>query len=92
MKTVQDVNTLADNLISYLRAKLGNPTIDFASMLTQLQGGYETATYRVELDGVPDELSRPLVLRLYPQSHGTGNAIWESTVQNVLADLMKEGH
>ena len=40
MKTVQDVTTLSDKLISYLRAKLGNPALDLASPLAQLQGGY----------------------------------------------------
>ena len=85
MKTVQDVTTLSDKLVSYLRAKLGNPALDLASPLAQLQGGYETSIYRFRLNSAPNELSRPLVLRLYPQSHGTGNAIWESTVQNVLA-------
>jgi len=57
----------------------------FASPLTRLQGGFETATYRFELDGAPANLSGPIVLRLYPQFYGTRNAIWESTVQNVLA-------
>ena len=60
--------------------------MDFASPLTQLQGGYQTSTYRFELNRASDELSRPLVLRLYPQFYGTWNAVWESTVQNVLAE------
>jgi aminoglycoside phosphotransferase (APT) family kinase protein len=85
MKNVQDVRTLSDKLIAYLRAKLGNPAIDFASPLMRLQGGYETSIYRFELDGASEELSRPLVLRLYPQFYGSRNAIWESTVQNGLA-------
>jgi aminoglycoside phosphotransferase (APT) family kinase protein len=85
MSSVQDVGTLSDKLISYLRAKLGNPAIDFAAPLTRLQGGYETSTYCFELECASDELSGPLVLRLYPQFYGTRNAIWESTVQNVLA-------
>jgi aminoglycoside phosphotransferase (APT) family kinase protein len=85
MNNVQDVETLSDKLISYLRAKLGNPAIDFVSPLTRLQGGYETSTYRFSLDCAAYELSRPLVLRVYPQFYGTRNAIWESTVQNVLA-------
>jgi aminoglycoside phosphotransferase (APT) family kinase protein len=81
----QDIKTLSDKLIFYLRAELGNPAIDLASPLARLRGGYETSTYRFELDGASDELSGPLVLRLYPQFYGTRNAIWESTVQNVLA-------
>jgi aminoglycoside phosphotransferase (APT) family kinase protein len=85
MKNVQDIETLSAKLISYLRAKLGNSALDLASPLARLQGGFETASYRFELDGASGGLSRPLVLRLYPQFYGTGNAIWESTVQNVLA-------
>jgi aminoglycoside phosphotransferase (APT) family kinase protein len=80
----QDSETVSDKLISYLRAKFNNPTINYASPLTRLQGGYETFTYRFELDGAADELAGPLVLRLYPQFYGTRNAVWESTVQNVL--------
>jgi aminoglycoside phosphotransferase (APT) family kinase protein len=85
MDTIQDAATLSDKLIAYLRAELGNPALAFTSPLARLQGGYETATYRFQLDSAPDELSRPLVLRLYPQFYGPHNAIWESTIQNVLA-------
>ena len=85
MNDVQDVKTLSDKLISYLRAKLGNLALEVASPLTRLQGGYETSTYRFELDCASDEWSKPLVLRLYPPFYGTRNAIWESAVQNALA-------
>lgn len=85
MDNNQDIQTLSNNLISYLRAKLGNPAVAFAAPLTRLEGGYETATYRFKLDHTSDALSKPLVLRLYPQFYGTRKAIWESTVQNVLA-------
>jgi protein-S-isoprenylcysteine O-methyltransferase Ste14/aminoglycoside phosphotransferase (APT) family kinase protein len=85
MDTVRDTTTLADQLISYLRAELGNPALAYASPLTQLQGGYETSTYRFQLDCASDEWSVPLVLRLYPAFYGPRNAVWESTVQNVLA-------
>ena len=81
----QDIKTISDKLLAYLKAELGNPRIDFAAPMTQLHGGYETASYRFELSGVPDELSKPLVLRLYPQFYGTGSAVWESTIQNGLA-------
>jgi len=81
----QDLQALSETLISYLRARLGRPALDFAALLVQLQGGYETSTYRFELDGAPDELDRPLVLRLYPGFYGAGSAIWETTVQNGLA-------
>lgn len=89
MNHTQDVKTLSDKLIAYLRAELGDPALDFACPLAQLQGGYETWTYRFELDGATGDLSGPLVLRLYPPFYGTRNAVWESIVQNVLA---KEGY
>lgn len=80
-----DTGDISDKLISYLRDELKNPKIEYSSSLMQLQGGYETSTYRFKLKGVGDELSKFLVLRLYPQFYGTQNALWESTVQNVLA-------
>jgi aminoglycoside phosphotransferase (APT) family kinase protein len=82
---VQDIETISDKLLTYLKAELGNSSLDFATPLTQLHGGYETASYRFELSGVPDELSKPLVLRLYPEFYGTGSALWESIIQNGLA-------
>jgi aminoglycoside phosphotransferase (APT) family kinase protein len=85
MSNVQDARALGDELISYLRAKLESPAMGLASPLTRLQGGYETSSYRFVLDGAPEELDRPLVLRLYPEFYGTGSAIWESTVQSALA-------
>ena len=80
-----DTGHISDKLIAYIRDKLNNPEIEYLSPLAQLQGGYETSTYRFKLKCVGDEYSQFLVLRLYPQFYGTQNAIWESTVQNVLA-------
>jgi aminoglycoside phosphotransferase (APT) family kinase protein len=85
MSDIQDIKTLSSRLISYLRAQLGDPALDFVAPLIRLQGGYETAIYRFELDGAPAELDKPLVLRLYPPFYGAGSATWESTLQNVLA-------
>ncbi len=80
-----DIKQISDRLISYLRDELRNPKIEYSFPLTQLQGGYETSTYKFKLKGAGDELSKFLVLRLYPAFYGTHNAVWESTVQNVLA-------
>lgn len=76
---------IASQLIAYLSDELSTVGLDYAAPLTQLHGGYETATYRFQLNVVSDELAQPLVLRLYPQYFGAHNAVWESTVQNVLA-------
>lgn len=75
MEIAQDIDALSDKFISYLRAEFGNPDLRLAAPMTRLQGGFETASYRFELDGAPNELCRPLVLRLYPQFYGTQNAI-----------------
>jgi aminoglycoside phosphotransferase (APT) family kinase protein len=86
---VADVNEPTDQistaLLRYLRAKLGDAAIRYEMPPTQMQGGYETHVYRFQLRGVRKELSRPLVLRLYPPSSDPGRAVWESTVQNALA-------
>ena len=86
-----DENTgqIAGKLIAYLREELHDTTIGYESPLTRLQGGYETATYQFQLKGAPEELSRRLVLRLYPEFYGPENAVRESSVQNALA---KEGY
>ena len=86
MENIQDPKNLSARFIAYLRTELGNPALELASPLERLRGGYETATYRFKLEHAPDELSKQLVLRLYPQSYGARNAIWESTIQNVLKE------
>jgi aminoglycoside phosphotransferase (APT) family kinase protein len=82
-KTLEQVS---NGLIAYLRAELDDPAIEYEIPPTRMQGGYETYTYGFKLRGAEQELSNPLVLRLYPRFYGTANAVWESTIQNVLAD------
>jgi len=87
MKNIStDKSLISDKLITYLRDQLKNPEIEYRQPLMQLQGGYETSIYQFQLKGVGGDLSQLLVLRLYPQFYGSQNAIWESTVQNALAD------
>ncbi len=80
-----DEAQLSHRLLSYLREKLKGPQIEYSFPPKPLQGGYETRTYKFRLRGVREGWSKFLVLRLYPRAYGTHNAIWESTVQNVLA-------
>jgi len=81
----QEIDSISEKLITYLRDQLNNPLIDYESHLTKLQGGFETQIYRFQLSHTQKEFSKPLVLRLYPEFYGTGNAIWESGIQNILA-------
>jgi len=80
----KESNCISDKLLAYLRIRLKNPTIEYKSPPEQLHGGFETQIYRFQLIGVSQAFSAPLVLRLYPEYYGSGNAVWESTVQNVL--------
>jgi aminoglycoside phosphotransferase (APT) family kinase protein len=78
---------ISDALIAYLRVELDAPAIRYDTPLTQMKGGYETYTYRFRLSGVLEDLARPLVLRIYPQFYSADRAVWESTIQNALADV-----
>jgi aminoglycoside phosphotransferase (APT) family kinase protein len=75
-----------DKFINYMRSELKNPDIDYQSTPTQLHGGYETKIFCFQLTGAKAEYTHPLVLRLYPEFYDIQNAIWESSIQNVLAD------
>ena len=80
------LDQITNDLLAYLRAELNLPALAYQTPLTQLQGGYETCSFRLQLDGAPTALAGPLVLRLYPAFYGVYGAQWESTVQNLLAD------
>ena len=81
-----DIQEISDRLLTYLRVELNNPNIEYASPLEQLHGGYETSTFKFKITRAGDELSDYLTLRLYPQYYGSHNAVWENTVQNILAE------
>ena len=86
METLNEgIDRISEKLIVYLRDKFNDFEIGYTSPLTQLLGGFATKIYQFQLKCVQKELSKPLVLRLFPQSMGTSVSIWESAVQNVLA-------
>jgi aminoglycoside phosphotransferase (APT) family kinase protein len=82
----ETLEQISDDLITYLRTELGNRSIGYETPPTAMSGGYETHMYRFRLSGVEGELSGPLALRLFPPHDGPDRVIWESTVQNTLAD------
>lgn len=83
---VKSTDQIASKLITYLRDKLDDPTITYDSPLTQVRGGNETAVYQFQLNGAQTGLNQRLILRLYPEYHAAEDAVWESGVQNVLAN------
>ena len=76
------IDRISDDLLTYLRAALGVPALAYRAPLTQMQGGYETYSFRFQLDGAPGLFSGPLVLRLYPARYGPNNARWESSIRS----------
>lgn len=76
---------IQERLLAYLRQQMNSEAIEYEEPLRQLQGGFETTIYEFKLKNAPENLSQNLVLRLYPEYVGETSAIWESTVQNVLA-------
>ena len=80
------LDQVSDALIKHLRAELNDPDVGYETALTQIEGGYETFTFGFKLSGVREELSNPLVLRLFPSFHVADKAVLESAVQNVLAE------
>ena len=81
-----DLPQIANNLLAYLREQLNDAGVDYRIAPASLCGGYETRMFRFQLDQAPDELSAPLVLRVFPARQPPERAIWESAVQNSLAD------
>ena len=81
----ENINQIEDKLISYLRVKLNNPMIGYKESLTPLQGGCETHVYYFKLNGVQEELSNTLVLRLYPNFYDPKDVVLEKTIQDLLA-------
>lgn len=81
----ENINQIGDKLIIYLRVKLNNPMIGYEESLTPLRGGCETYMYYFKLSGVQEELSKRLVLRLYPNFYNPKDVVLEKTIQNLLA-------
>ncbi len=77
---------IAGKLLAYLRDELNDSSIEYDVPLTQLQGGFETVTYQFQLKGAQKELNQCLVLRLYPEYIAPEEVVWDSSVQNTLAD------
>jgi aminoglycoside phosphotransferase (APT) family kinase protein len=85
----EKTDEIAAKLLAYVRHELNDSGIEYESSLVPIHGGFETATYHFLLKGVHKELSRRLVLRLYPEFRDPIDAAWVSIVQNALAE---QGH
>jgi len=78
---------LAAGLLEYLRAALGEPTLEFAEAPAPVSGGFDTRIFALRLDGAPPDCSGPLVLRLLGPHHDPVRARRERAIQNAVAGL-----
>jgi len=84
-----DINLekMSSDLINFLRKELNSESIDYLVPLTRLTGGQETFICRFQLSGVEENLSRPLILRVFAEHSSQFQPDMENTVHNVMADL-----
>ena len=82
-RTIQGID---DKLISYLRLKLQDHRLTYSTKPAPVECGYDTAIYRFQLEGASDELTEPLILRVFTGS-SPNRAAFESLVQGVVSDV-----
>jgi aminoglycoside phosphotransferase (APT) family kinase protein len=76
---------IADNLLIYMKQTLDDASLAYDGPVTRLLGGMDNTIYRFDVKGDHEELNRPLVLRLYPETRFPREAVVESWLQNALA-------
>ena len=81
-----DLDEMSVKLINYLRKELDTKLVNYREPLTRLTGGYETLICRFRLSGLNEELSGPMVLRVFAEYSDIHQPIKESLAQNAMAD------
>jgi len=80
---------VADRLLNYLSEQLGNKSLHYAASPTAITDGWETYTYRFQLNGnnMAAEWAQPLILRVHVGSQGVPRVRHEAAVQHHLRHL-----
>src|SRR5277367_931288 len=78
---------LVQALLAYLRSVTVRPDLAYDEAPTRMSGGYDATILRFSLQGAPQPLSGPLVLRLFQATVDAQRAPREAAVQNALAGL-----
>ena len=81
-----NLNQVSDNLLYFLKEKIGDTRLDFAMAPLRMKGGNETSIFKFRLKNVHASLSRPLVLRVFTKSNLPNHAIMERVVHNYFVD------
>ncbi len=78
---------VAEQLLTALRQRCGDSSLEFSVSPTRITGGFETLTYGFQLSLESGNLAGPLVLRLFNQTSAADQSRREEAFQNSLADL-----
>jgi aminoglycoside phosphotransferase (APT) family kinase protein len=78
---------VAGVLLSYLRNRIGERSLDYAEIPHRIFGGNRTFVYGFRLEGAPPPYSEPLILRVYRPSSDDERARLEAATQATLANL-----
>ena len=81
------MSEIAQALIAYLRAKLGEPGLDYAESPTRVSGGFDTRIFAFRLSGAPSAYAGPLILRVLGPHDQPARALREAVTQNTVAGL-----
>tara|TARA_R110002073_G_scaffold60507_2_gene152125 strand:- start:609 stop:1556 length:948 start_codon:yes stop_codon:yes gene_type:complete len=79
------MHAISEKLVKYLRVQLNNPLLDIDTELKNIEGGFHTEIFGFSLSGTNGDLSKKLILRLFPER--STEAVLESTIQNALASI-----
>ena len=79
-----DASRLRDELLGCHRTEPGLVGVSFAETPVRLLGGLETLIYAFWLAGVQSDLVRPLVVRVFREGAGVGQAKNEAVFQNAV--------
>ena len=80
-----NLEKISSRLLEYLRTELKNPDLNYRTAPTQIGQGFETFSYKFQLENARDELGKSLKLRLFPETIEK-TAYKEGTIQNLLLE------
>jgi len=83
---------VTSGLLAYLRTALRDDRLSFAEPPARITGGFDTLIYGFQLNGAPEELSGPLILRIFRENPkvpvgGQKRARFEAAVHSAVVGL-----
>lgn len=86
---IEELNevAIAAQLLTALRQRSGDTSLEFSELPRRIRGGFETLTYGFQLSVKSGNLAGPLVLRLFNQTSAINQSRREEAFQNALANL-----